>query len=127
MTKNFNHRTTEADVLRACLDYLALDPNRIGYVFWRQNTAPTYEPTRQQYRAMPKYARKGVPDIIVLLPPHGRFLGIEVKGPQGRQSPEQKGFQFDIERAGGLYWIVRSVDDLELLMPDEPYRPKKGV
>ena len=42
----------------------------------------------------------------------GRAIGIEVKSPTGRQSPEQQRFQAIFERFGGLYILARSVEDV---------------
>lgn len=39
------------------------------------------------------------------------FLCIENKTPKGRQEPEQKVFQYEVERHGGKYIIVRSIDE----------------
>jgi len=41
----------------------------------------------------------------------GRFLAVEIKTPTGRQSPEQRAFQQLIESKGGIYVILRSVED----------------
>ena len=51
----------------------------------------------------------GGADLIGML--SGRFLGMEVKSPTGRQSPEQRQFQLLVESKGGIYLLVRSVDD----------------
>lgn len=54
----------------------------------------------------------GVSDMILLksTSKHG-FLCIENKTPKGRQEPEQKVFQFEVERHGGKYIIIRSLDE----------------
>ena len=39
------------------------------------------------------------------------FLCIENKTPKGRQEPAQRVFQFEVERHGGKYIIVRSIDE----------------
>jgi hypothetical protein len=44
------------------------------------------------------HALKGVPDIILIKPPHGQFVGLEVKRQGGRLSPEQKEFGRPISR-----------------------------
>lgn len=72
----------------------------------------------------------GVPDIFVLrlgsLPaciymtgPHGERIlkecvlyGIEVKTEIGKQSAEQKEFEYQFVSNGGRYVIARSVDDI---------------
>lgn len=53
----------------------------------------------------------GVPDIVGILK-DGRFLGIEVKTDRGRLSPHQERFIQNINDAGGLAFVARSVDDV---------------
>lgn len=53
----------------------------------------------------------GGADLIGLF--RGRFVAIEIKTPTGRQSPEQRLFQQLVERKGGTYVVLRSVDDAE--------------
>jgi hypothetical protein len=98
----------EADVQRAICDYLALK----GYLFSRTNNAPVYDKTRGAYRALPKYTRRGRPDICLIKA--GKFYGIEVKTEVGRLSPEQKKLGAEIIANGGHYIIVRSIDDVQL-------------
>lgn len=52
----------------------------------------------------------GQPDIFAII--QGRFVGIEVKTVVGKQSKDQKNWQRNCERAGGLYILARSVDDV---------------
>ena len=54
----------------------------------------------------------GVSDMILLRPNsrHG-YLCIENKTPKGKQSPEQVLFQQAVEKNGGKYIIIRSLDD----------------
>lgn len=40
-----------------------------------------------------------------------QFIALEIKTPIGRQSPEQKRFQQLVESKGGVYALLRSVDD----------------
>lgn len=58
-----------------------------------------------------KFGVPGMPDIIAVI--NGRFIGIEVKGPDGEQSPKQKDFQMSLEYAGGQYILVSSLLELE--------------
>lgn len=55
---------------------------------------------------------KGVPDIIVIMPPRGTFVGVEVKGPTGRQSDAQKAFEASCVDSGGVYVLVHSLEEL---------------
>lgn len=43
----------------------------------------------------------------------GKRLEIEVKGPTGRQSEDQRNYQAMIERFGGLYVLARCVADVD--------------
>lgn len=59
---------------------------------------------------MPKYALKGVPDIIIV---HRRsFIGLEVKRPGNRQSEDQETFQRRVESSGGFYYVVTCLEDV---------------
>ena len=42
----------------------------------------------------------------------GKVLFIEIKTPKGVVSEYQKEFEKHIESAGGIYWVVRSVEEL---------------
>lgn len=53
----------------------------------------------------------GVSDVILLVPKKGfASLCIEFKTKTGRQSEEQKEFQFQAEKCGSKYVVVRSVE-----------------
>ena len=54
----------------------------------------------------------GWPDITGLLP-DGRFIGVEVKGPGGRQSPVQKQMEQEVRKRSGIYVLARSVEDVQ--------------
>lgn len=97
----------ETDVQAAICDYLALK----GYLFSRTNNAPIYDKTRGAFRALPKYTRKGWPDICLIR--KGKFYGIEVKSEVGRLSPEQEELGRDIILNGGMYVVARSIDDVQ--------------
>lgn len=52
----------------------------------------------------------GVADFIIIIA--GRVHGVELKTTTGRMSPAQIVFQSDLERAGGLYHVARTLDEL---------------
>ena len=58
-------------------------------------------------------AKQGVSDIIVV--DAGRPYFLDVKRDGTYQSAEQKQFQQDAEKAGALYAVVRSIDDVVML------------
>lgn len=94
----------EKDIQLAICDYLAYK----GHFFWRQNTNPIFSEGR--FKSMPKHSKTGVPDIILVKA--GIFVGLEVKRPKGKQSENQEIFQRGLERAGGKYYLVTSLDDV---------------
>jgi hypothetical protein len=59
-------------------------------------------------------AKKGSPDIILCK--NGLWIGLELKVPKGKQSPDQKQAEKDIRLAGGHYFIVRSLEELEAIL-----------
>lgn len=52
----------------------------------------------------------GIPDIIILRP-SGRFCLLEVKGPKGVLSPDQKAVKAHCERFEMPWALVRSIED----------------
>ena len=57
-----------------------------------------------------RFGTKGSPDIVCVI--NGNYVGIEVKGMKGYQSPDQKLFQEALEEVGGRYILARSLDDV---------------
>jgi hypothetical protein len=86
---------------------------------WRQNTGVGWfangEPARKDDPgAYPvKFGVPGCPDILGVIGPEGRFLGIEAKAPNGVQSDDQKRFQRVFTALGGVYILARSVADVD--------------
>lgn len=101
-------KESESDILRAICEYLDYQ----GHFFWRNNNVPVYRPEKGGvFVRMPKYSMNGVPDIILIR--EGTFVGLEVKRPKGRQSKNQKAFEKACTEAGGEYYLVTSIDDVQ--------------
>ena len=60
---------------------------------------------------VPKHHRPGVPDILGFSF-DGRFIGIEVKTPEGKTSDEQKQFHSTALRCRSIVFVAQSVDDV---------------
>ena len=100
-------------IQKSILQFLAA--NRI-FVF-RVNTMGVYDPMFKGYRRHSAFSIRGVADILGIMP-GGRFLAVEVKAAKGRQSPDQKHFEELVKRAGGIYVLARSIDDVRFLVDE---------
>lgn len=102
---------TEAQVLYAVMACLAR-LQAMGKVskYWRNNSG-AYAVGEGKARRFIKFGEKGSPDVIGYLP-DGRFMGLEVKKPSGRVTPEQEEFIALAVNSGALCGVVRSVDDV---------------
>lgn len=105
-------KETESQIQTTICDYLSYK----NYFFWRQNNIAPVQVMRDgslAMRRMPKYARKGTPDIIVLVP--GKVIFLEIKSLQGLLSNEQKELQKKCEEFQIQYCVVRSLEDVQKL------------
>lgn len=98
----------ERDVIRAVLDYLAWKK----VLAWRNQSGIIFISRNGKNYAV-RQGVNGVPDIVALQ--NGKVYGLECKDAKGKQSDEQKQFQKRWEQQGGLYAIIRSVEDVQSL------------
>lgn len=108
----------ETDIVRACLDWLAL--HRIKA--WRTNNTGIFDPVKKVHRSF--HGLRGVSDILGILPQRvclaggeeetfGNFLAIEVKKPGEKPRTDQEAFLRDIRERGGIGLCVHSLNELE--------------
>ena len=57
-----------------------------------------------------RFGAVGSPDIVCVI--NGQYVGIEVKGDDGKQSEHQKSFQENLEKSGGKYILTYSLEDV---------------
>jgi hypothetical protein len=98
----------ESDIVREVGETL----QKHGVFFWRTNNIPVFGKNnagKMTFRAMPRFSRKGVPDYICLV--NGKFIGLEVKAPNGKMRSEQDIFMRETFANGGHFAIVRSSED----------------
>lgn len=98
-------KVLEKDVQASCFQYLAMKK----VFFFRLNNMPVY--TDGHFRRLPEHTPRGLPDCVVII--KGKFIGLEFKGSVGKLSPEQIEVCRNIVRAGGDYYLIRSIDDLQ--------------
>lgn len=92
----------ESDILSQVMVALS----RAGALVHRNNTGALPDITGRWV----KFGLKGSADILACL--GGRFLAIETKAPKGRLREEQKRYGEAVSHAGGIYAVVRSLNDL---------------
>ena len=97
---------TEAQVLAAACEYLAIK----RHCFTRVNNGGVFDVKGGFHRKPSKHTKPGMSDILVVHVGNPYFL--ECKSSTGTQSPEQKDWQREVEKAGGYYALVRSVEDI---------------
>jgi len=108
----------EGDIQSQILDYLTL----LGHYPIRINTTGVFDPTTRRFRKLPN-TTKGVSDIICMCV-GGKVLFLEIKKPKTTtsvktyQRKEQKDFQREIESRGGVYAVIRSLEDIKKLLED---------
>ena len=97
----------ETDIQKSICEYLA----RRRHFFWRNNNTSIYDATKKVFRRMPAYSMAGTPDIIVIK--DGWFIALEIKQKGGKQSEGQKIFEQKCKEAGGEYYVVKSIEDVQ--------------
>lgn len=114
----------ESDVLRACMELLALHP--VVHRAWRVNSGAitaAYRSTAGDIRK--RYVRfNGFPghsDIAGVLR-GGKALFIEVKKPGGKLTVRQKGFLDDMRQSGALAFSASSTEEVQLKLDEYQHR-----
>jgi len=100
----------ESDIQKECLQMLQILENQGKIYFIRCNVFQGKIKRSNGQDGFIRQAKAGAPDIIICVA--GKFVGFEVKTETGKQSDLQKAAQIKIEKAGGKYFIIRSVRDL---------------
>ena len=124
-TNMFNEKPLEAQVQKACLEFLSWK----GIFHWRNNSGGvvadyTNKQGQTKSRFM-RYGHSGSSDIIAVYP-GGRMWLIEVKRPGGLLSDNQISFLARARQRGAIVTIAESVDDLTraLASPDAANHPR---
>lgn len=101
--------STEKDTQHACLQYL--EASKIFH--YRNNSGAIVSEYKGKKRFV-RFGATGSPDIIVVY--RGQYIGFEIKDVKGKQSESQVAFQEALEKAGGAYYVIRSIDEFVRIM-----------
>jgi len=77
-----------------------------GLLHWRANSGEVFVHGRRI-----TLGPDGCPDVIVLVPPTGHFMGLEVKSAKGSVRSEQVAFAKRLNDCGASYYVVRTLDE----------------
>lgn len=83
----------------------------LGIFAWRQNTLPVPMVREGVFSGFRPASKSGVPDICAILPPGGRYVGIEIKTGKDRLRPEQIGFHQSVGKVGAVVLVVKDFED----------------
>lgn len=75
-----------------------------GILHWRQQSGTVF----LGHRSI-RMGPEGLPDIVVIVPPNGKVVGLEVKSAKGRLRPSQVSFKERLTSVGGSFLVVRSL------------------
>lgn len=103
----------EAVIQKSILTYLEHLSRYYRIYFFRSAAGAILTDTGRYF----KTGRAGTPDITCCW--QGKYIGLEVKTSKGRQTPTQRQAQVEIETAGGHYYIVRGIEDVERIFKQE--------
>lgn len=103
-------KQSENEIQNTICEYLAILEAQNKLMYWRQNTSPVYDVKGGSFRRMSVHAKKGVPDILVII--KGKFIGLEVKSKIGKISSDQAEFKKGMEKNGAMYYVVRSLEEV---------------
>jgi hypothetical protein len=98
-------KSTEKETQRAVLDYLTAK----NIFHWRNNTGAVVATYKGKERFM-RYGAVGSPDVFALR--NGTLYGLEIKDERGVVSDNQKEFGRKMTDAGGVYVVIRNVDEV---------------
>lgn len=84
-----------------------------GVLAWRHNTLPIPMVREGVFVGYRPSAKIGLPDILGIIPPHGIFLGIEIKTGRDKLRPEQIAFHDQARRLGAIILVISTFEDYQ--------------
>lgn len=108
MKRKLQQKVRESDVVKSVLEWLQWQ----GVFCWRNNSGNSFIQDKYGNTRMIKFGIAGSPDILCCLK-GGLFCGLEAKGSGGQLTPDQLAFAKKVRDNGGIYLMVRSLNDCE--------------
>lgn len=106
---------SERSILREIVGYLKWLESA-GKLYWIRNNSGAFVLESEKYRKrFVRFGRQGSSDLIVFLK-GGRTIFFEVKRKNGYQTQAQKEFEQTIRALGYEYYVVRSLNEVILVI-----------
>ena len=83
----------------------------------RNNTGATTYTDKKGKKRYVRYGKTGSPDLIGIRY-DGKFIGIECKTVNGKQSDAQKDFEIMVKNMNGIYILATEQEHLDLIFND---------
>lgn len=99
----------EADIRREIRTWYEMQGAWVGD--YEQGYRPDACPSCGAHLSHSTRVPMGTPDLLVLWPGRGQRW-IECKSATGKQTDAQREFEARVKAAGGIYWLVRSVEEV---------------
>ena len=96
---------SESEITKSIINWL----NTLPQVWWMKIYGQGFSRGGKQ--------KTGVPDLLIESSRHGR-IWVEVKTPNGKLEPTQEKQFPKMEAAGAKIYIVRSLEELQIIMDD---------
>lgn len=96
--------STEKETQKAVLQLL-----KLYKIFHYRNNSGGMTSTYKGKTSFMRFGYPGSPDIVAVI--GGKYVALEIKDIKGKLNDNQIKFKADLEKAGGIYVTIRSVDD----------------
>jgi len=103
-------KQTENQLQKVILDYLGYKEKAFKCYCFRVHAGAV----RLEKGGYMRFSKAGVPDIVCCV--DGKFIGLEVKIKNGKQSPSQLEAEGKIKHVGGKYYVVKSLEEVEKII-----------
>lgn len=106
----------EKQIEKNILNFLHWQPDCFA---WKNPSIGLYDPKKGSFRKSKNpHQINGVSDIICIKKSKFgcKVLFLEVKNIKGRQTKSQKEFENNVKLHGGHYFVVRSIQDVEIIL-----------
>jgi len=110
-----SNNQTESKIHQSCYKFLHNNYPDLRKVVWHTRNEGDYSQYEQSI-IKSLGITKGVADLVMLY--GGNFYGIEIKAPGQNPRPSQTKWGTAIEKQGGEYHVIRSLDEFKSLIKD---------